>query len=77
MPTQFLNDEFHRPGYHAAMDHVLAQVNIGRLVAPLDSEELADFVAALAFTLRAPFPAPPFPARFINIYRATPDNAKD
>jgi hypothetical protein len=171
------------------MDHVLAQVNIGRLVAPLDSEELADFVAALdpvnaaadaapgflwrlqtedgdataihgfgwdtdgsagvlvnmsvwesvealaefvysdthrpvlrrrrewfrkmteaylalwwiprgtvptvadaesrvlhlrehgptphAFTLRAPFPAPPFPDRFINIYRATPDNTKD
>lgn len=29
------------------MEHVLAQVNIGRLSAPLDSDELADFVAAL------------------------------
>jgi len=29
------------------MDHVLAQVNIGRLRAPLDSLRLADFVAAL------------------------------
>ena len=27
--------------------HVLAQVNIGRLVAPLDSPQLADFVAWL------------------------------
>jgi hypothetical protein len=30
-----------------AMDYVLAQVNIGRLLAPLDSAQLADFVAAL------------------------------
>jgi hypothetical protein len=29
------------------MDYVLAQVNIGRLAAPLDSAQLADFVAAL------------------------------
>ena len=29
------------------MDHVVAQVNIGRLVAPLDSPQLADFVAGL------------------------------
>lgn len=29
------------------MDYVLAQINIGRLVAPLDSPRLADFVAAL------------------------------
>jgi hypothetical protein len=29
------------------VDYVLAQVNIGRLRAPLDSAELADFVAAL------------------------------
>ena len=29
------------------MDYVLAQVNIGRLVAPLDSPALADFVAGL------------------------------
>jgi hypothetical protein len=29
------------------MDYVLAQVNIGRLLAPLDSPRLADFVAAL------------------------------
>ena len=29
------------------MDYVLAQVNIGRLVAPLDSPRLADFVAGL------------------------------
>jgi Domain of unknown function (DUF3291) len=30
-----------------AMDYVLAQVNIGRLLAPLDSAQLAGFVAAL------------------------------
>jgi hypothetical protein len=30
-----------------ALDYVLAQVNIGRLVAPLDSARLADFAAAL------------------------------
>jgi hypothetical protein len=30
-----------------ATDYVLAQVNIGRLAAPLDSEQLAGFVAAL------------------------------
>jgi hypothetical protein len=30
-----------------ATDYVLAQVNIGRLVAPLDSEQLAGFVASL------------------------------
>ena len=29
------------------MDYVVAQVNIGRLVAPLDSPRLADFVAGL------------------------------
>ncbi len=29
------------------MEHVLAQVNVGRLRAPLDSPQLADFVAAL------------------------------
>ena len=29
------------------MDYVVAQVNIGRLVAPLDSPQLADFVAEL------------------------------
>jgi len=29
------------------VDYVLAQVNIGRLVAPLDSPRLADFVAGL------------------------------
>ena len=29
------------------MDYVLAQVNIGRLRAPLDSPQLAGFVAAL------------------------------
>jgi hypothetical protein len=29
------------------MDYVLAQVNVGRLVAPLDSPRLADFVAQL------------------------------
>ncbi|HEX3956913.1 MAG TPA: DUF3291 domain-containing protein [Trebonia sp.] len=29
------------------MDYVLAQANIARLLAPLDSEQLADFVAAL------------------------------
>lgn len=32
---------------HEGVDHVLAQVNIARLRAPLDSPELADFVAAL------------------------------
>jgi len=30
-----------------AMDYVLAQVNIGRLLAPIDSPLIADFVAAL------------------------------
>ena len=29
------------------MDHEIAQVNIARLLAPLDSQQLADFVAAL------------------------------
>ena len=29
------------------MDYILAQINVGRLVAPLDSTQLADFVAAL------------------------------
>jgi hypothetical protein len=29
------------------MEHVIAQVNVGRLAAPLDSDQLADFVAAL------------------------------
>ena len=29
------------------MDYVIAQVNIGRLVAPLDSPQLADFVSQL------------------------------
>ena len=32
---------------HGGVDYVLAQVNIGRLRAPLDSPQLADFVAAL------------------------------
>ena len=32
---------------HRSMDYVLAQVNVGRLVAPLDSPLIADFVAAL------------------------------
>jgi len=30
------------------VDYLLAQVNIGRMLAPLDSPQLADFVAALA-----------------------------
>jgi hypothetical protein len=35
-------------GWHDdGVDYLLAQVNIGRLLAPLDSEQLADFVAAL------------------------------
>jgi len=29
------------------VDYILAQINVGRLVAPLDSTQLADFVAAL------------------------------
>ena len=29
------------------MDYVVAQVNVGRLVAPLDSPQLADFMANL------------------------------
>jgi Domain of unknown function (DUF3291) len=33
--------------HHEHVDYVLAQVNIGRLRAPLDSPQLADFVAAL------------------------------
>jgi hypothetical protein len=32
---------------HGGVDYVLAQVNVGRLRAPLDSPQLADFVAAL------------------------------
>jgi hypothetical protein len=32
---------------HRSVDYVLAQVNVGRLVAPLDSPRLADFVAGL------------------------------
>jgi hypothetical protein len=32
---------------HGGVDYLLAQVNIGRLRAPLDSPQLADFVAAL------------------------------
>src|SRR5215831_1450436 len=32
---------------HRSMDYVLAQVNVGRLLAPLDSPLIADFVAAL------------------------------
>jgi len=32
---------------HRNVDYVLAQVNIGRLLAPLDAPQLADFVAAL------------------------------
>ena len=32
---------------HRNVDYVLAQVNIGRLLAPLDAPPLADFVAAL------------------------------
>lgn len=36
-----------RSGSIGAMDYVLAQVNVGRLVAPLDSPRLAGFVAAL------------------------------
>jgi hypothetical protein len=32
---------------HRTVDYVLAQVNVGRLVAPLDSPQLADFVAGL------------------------------
>jgi hypothetical protein len=32
---------------HRGVDYVLAQVNIGRLIAPLDAPRMADFVAAL------------------------------
>jgi Domain of unknown function (DUF3291) len=32
---------------HRGVDYVLAQVNIGRLIAPLDAPLMADFVAAL------------------------------
>jgi Domain of unknown function (DUF3291) len=32
---------------HEGVDYVLAQVNIARLRAPLDSPQLTDFVAAL------------------------------
>ncbi len=39
--------ERHRCWHHGAVRYVLAQVNIGRLRAPLDSPLLADFVAAL------------------------------
>lgn len=37
----------HLGGILPDMDHELAQVNISRLLAPLDDPELADFVAAL------------------------------
>ena len=42
------------------MEHVLAQVNIGRLLAPLDSAQLADFVAALGPVNAAADGAPGF-----------------
>ena len=42
------------------MDYVLAQVNIGRLRAPLDSPELAGFVAALNLVNAAADAAPGF-----------------
>jgi hypothetical protein len=32
---------------HRSVDYVLAQINVGRLTAPLESPQLADFVAAL------------------------------
>jgi hypothetical protein len=42
------------------MDYVLAQVNIGRLTAPLDSPRLADFVAGLDEVNAAAETAPGF-----------------
>jgi hypothetical protein len=43
---------------HGGVDYVLAQVNVARMREPLDSPLLADFVSALAFTLREHFPRP-------------------
>ena len=42
------------------MEYVVAQVNIGRLVAPLDSPEVADFVAGLDLVNAAADSAPGF-----------------
>ena len=42
------------------MDYVLAQVNIGRLLAPLDSPRIADFAAALEPVNAAADAAPGF-----------------
>ncbi len=42
------------------MDYLLAQVNIGRLLAPLDSAQVADFVAGLDPVNAAAAAAPGF-----------------
>ena len=48
-------------GWHDdGVDYLLAQVNIGRLLAPLDSAQLADFVAALDSVNAAADAAPGF-----------------
>ena len=48
-------------GWHDdGVDYLLAQVNIGRLLAPLDSAQLADFVAALDSVNAAADGAPGF-----------------
>ena len=51
--------------------HVLAQVNIGRLLAPLESEQLAGFVAALEPVNALADAAPGF------VWRFTGDDAND
>ena len=43
-----------------AMDYMLAQVNVGRLLAPVDSPLIADFVAALDSVNAAADAAPGF-----------------
>ena len=50
-----------REGWHDdGVDYLLAQVNIGRMLAPLDSAQLADFVAALDLVNAAADVAPGF-----------------
>jgi hypothetical protein len=53
-------------GWHDdGVDYLLAQVNIGRLLAPLDSAQLADFVAALDPVNAAAEAAPGFVWRLL------------
>ena len=53
------------------MDHVIAQVNIGKLRAPLDSAQLAGFVAGLDLVNALAAAAPGF------IWRLQTEDGKD